>query len=422
MKDYILDKITRFFLTSSDFNGILLCNLAEVVKKPWPDTQHHVAKLLQDGKITLSFSSHTGNPHIKRLPDLSVPEQLAKLSAEDPDTICAYPSAGVIRAATDLSMYDTRPFTRRLALAEVQLTPVFFDLRVLDQYFRDPRYDFHFYDRAGTISITTEHYESPEVQERDKVLLNSFGIGYDSRRDRVVIVYLRYLSHLSPEHQQIWNAHIITDACMMNSDYERATVYGEWPEYHSAYEAFLTEQIEINKLTRLMGMPNLFRETFEEDRPLGFNPMLRPTLKNFNDFVHLLDKLLSENLNRAFFRDEVPLETPIRRADNTVEMRQRATLQLLEDFISSNYHTADGEDIAREVVAPLKNIRKLRQPPAHAVQGDEYDPTYPGRQDELVGEALQTLQKLRLIFSCHRIARQRYSPPAWLDSNKIVFY
>ena len=172
---------------SSDFNGILLCNLAKAVNKPWLDTQHHVAKLLQDEKITLSFYSHTGNPHIKRLPDLSVPEQLAKLNTETPDTVCAYPSTGVIRAAADLSLYDTRPFTRRLALAEAQLTPIFFDLDVLDQYFRDPRYDFHFYDSKGRISITTEYYQSPEVRERDKVLLNSFGIGYDSSRHRVVI-------------------------------------------------------------------------------------------------------------------------------------------------------------------------------------------------------------------------------------------
>jgi hypothetical protein len=102
-------------------------------------------------------------------------------------------------------------------------------------------------------------------------------------------------------------------------------------------------------------------------------------------------------------------------------MRQKGTLQLLEDTLSSNYRTTDGEDISREVVAPLRKIRKLRQTPAHAVELDEYDSTYSQRQDDLVGEAVQTLQKLRWIFSCHRIARQRYAPPKWLDSDKIVF-
>jgi hypothetical protein len=127
MSGHILDTITHFFLTSSDFNGILLSNLTAAVKKPWPNTQRHVIKLLQDGKIALSFSSHTGNPHIKRLPDLPVPDQLAKLIAEEPHTICAYPSADVIRTTADLSKYDAQPFTRQLALAEAQLTPIFFD-------------------------------------------------------------------------------------------------------------------------------------------------------------------------------------------------------------------------------------------------------------------------------------------------------
>jgi hypothetical protein len=422
MSNHILDTITGFFLTSSDFNGILLSELAEELGMPWPDTRKPISSLLQEGKISLSFTSHTGNPHLKRLPDIPIPEQQAKLTAEEPHTICAYPSAAVIRAAGDLSGYDTRPFTRRLALAEAQLMPVFFDLDVLEQYFRDPRYDFNFYDLAGTISITTEHYQSSAVQERDKVLLQSFGIGYDSERNRVVVVFLRYLSDLSPEHQQIWNAHVISDVCTMNSDYARASIYGAWPEYHSAYQAFLREQTELNVLALLIGKPPLFRETFEDRRPAGFSPMLRPTRKNFHDFVHLLDKLLSENLNLDFFRGDVPLETYRRRSDGTTEVLRKGTLQLLEHWLSAGYRTADGEDIAREVVAPLREIRALRQKPAHALDGDVYDRTYPRRQDELLGKAVRTLTQLRLMLSCHPSARQQYAPPAWLDSDKIVFY
>ena len=260
------------------------------------------------------------------------------------------------------------------------------------------------------------------ITNRDKVVLESFGIGYDDQRNRVVIAFLRRLSGLSSEHQHIWNAHVITDGCTMNSDYARAAIYGAWPEYHSAYQAFLREQTEINKLANLIGRPHLFRETFEERRAPGFTPMLRPTRKNLYDFVHLLDKPLSENLNRNFFRDKVPLETSVRRANGTVQMQQKGTLQWLEDLLSSRYCTADGEDIAREVVAPLRKIRKLRQTPAHRLEVDEYDPTYPRQQDELLGEAVRTLTKLRWIISCHSSARQQYSPPAWLDGDKIVFY
>jgi len=50
-----------------------------------------------------------------------------------------------------------------------------------------------------------KHYESSDTDDRDKVLLDTFGIAYDSNRNRVVVVYLRYLADLNPEHQQIWN-------------------------------------------------------------------------------------------------------------------------------------------------------------------------------------------------------------------------
>jgi len=378
--------------------------------------------LVRENKISLTFASHSGNPYIKRLSDLPVDDQLTRLAEEDLWTICAYPSPQAIRVAADLSTYGTRPFTRRLALAEPQLMPVFFDLQVLDRYYRDPRYHFDFHDYAGSISITTEHYDSPDVAETDKVFLQTFGIGYDSRRNRVVVAFLRYLANLSPEHQQIWNPYVVQDTCSMNSDYERAAIYGHWPEYHSAYQAFLTEQAEINKLAHLIGKPNFFRETFEEQRPKEFNPMLRPTRKNLDDFVHLLDKMLSENMNRDFFKGDIPLEHQVHRRDGTVEVQQLGTLRLLEDWLSTRYHSATGEDVSREVVAPLREIRKLRQKPAHTLQDDEYGRAYPCRQDEILGEACRALTKLRLILWSHPQARGRYESPKWLDSDRVVFY
>src|SRR5207249_1962449 len=119
----------------------------------------------------------------------------------------------------------------------------------------------------------------------------TFGIGYTDARERAVVVYLRYLADLSPEHQQIWNAHVAQSPCRMNSDYARVTIDGDWAEHYSAYQALLTEQAEINKLAIMIGKPPVFRKTFEEDRPDGFTPMLRPTKRNYDEFVHLLDKM-----------------------------------------------------------------------------------------------------------------------------------
>jgi hypothetical protein len=66
-------------------------------------------------------------------------------------------------------------------------------------------------------------------------------------------------------------------------------------------------------------------------------------------------------------------------------------------------------------------IRELRQEPAHALKANEYDLEYPARQDELLGEAVRSLTKLRLALSSHEAARD-YKAPDWLDGDKIVFY
>jgi len=422
MKERISTRIRDFFLGSSDFNGILVAKLCEEFDLDWSEIQPHVTALLSEEAISLTFGSHSLNPHIKRLPDLPVDEQLERLATEDPLACCAYPSSREIRAASDLSSYDSRLFTKRLALAEPQLMPVFFDLDILDRYYRDPRYHFDFQDYGGSIGIAAEHSDSTDFAEQDKILLQSFGIAYDSSRHRVVVVFLRYLSDLSPEHQQIWNAYVVTQACSMNSDYRRAVLFGHWHEYYSAYQAFLTEQAEINKLTKLIGKPDLFNQTFDEHRPQGFHPMIRPTRQSFDEFIHLLDKLLSENINRDFFRSDIPLEREITRDDGAVEIQRLGTIQLLESWLSTRYRTSEGEDVSHEVVAPLKEVRKLRQKPAHVLRTNEYDQSYPGLQDKLVGEACRALTKLRVILWSHPRAGDRYTPPAWLDGDKIVFY
>lgn len=344
------------------------------------------------------------------------------MELEEPGGICLYPTAEVVAARADLSRYDGLPYTRRLALAKAQLTPIFFELNVLEKYFRDPRYSCRFHDRAGSISVHDEHYLSDQMPERDKVLLQSFGIGYDEKRNRVVVVYLRYLADLSSEHQQVWKAHEIAGRCTMNGDYFRSSIQGKFPEHYSVYEAFIQEQLEINKLSQLMGKPLLFRSTFEEgERPLEFSPMLRPTLRNFQQFALTLDKMLSENLNRDFFRGDIPLEDKITAADGSIEVRQLGTITLLERWLNAKYRDRDGQEVGDEVVQPLRKVRNARQPMAHSLSGDSYDSSLPNNQDALLVAALRSLQKLRLILSSHPKA-SGYAAPDWLDGDKIVFY
>ena len=368
-----------------------------------------------------AFYSHQDNPHILRLEPPPLSEQLRLLEKEAVGNVALYPAREALLTRSDLSLFDGQPFTRRLALGEPQLIPVFFELRVLDQYYRDPRYEFDFREYSGMLTIRGDAYQSSETPCRDKVFLQSFGIAYDQKRRRVVAAFLRYLKELTPAHQAIWSAHQIEGPCVMNSDYRDATLFGRWPRYRSAYAALLAEMVEICKLSALIGKPPLFRKTWEKERPQGFQLMLRPTTRSLEDFVHVLDKMLSENINCEFFKGDLPLEDSRKRSDGQSVVTTPGTLILLERWLSKLYRTADGQDIAAEVLAPLDVIRKRRQAPAHRLMEDRYDEDLSGQQDALVGDLVRGLATLRQILSSHPRARS-YSAPEWLDGDKIVFY
>jgi len=209
----------------------------------------------------------------------------------------------------------------------------------------------------------------------------------------------------------------------MNSDYANASIYGAWPKYHSAYEAVFAEQHEINRLCEVIGKPPLFKEVLDEDkRPLEFAPMLLPTQRQFNAFAQTLDKLLSENINREFFQDDIPSEDRMEAKDGSIERRQVGTITLVERFLKKHYRTADGEEISGEIVGPWRNVRKLRSAPSHTFRADTYDLRFPGEQDDLLGEVVRNLTRLRLVLWSHPKARHNYKPPDWLDGDKIVFF
>lgn len=415
------EAITEFFVNSHDFNGLHLFKLSHFAKVPEPKIRAGIEQLLRDNEIDLAFESISQNPHIKRIEDLPVEKQIEKLRNEPLIGICAYPKAHLVEQQIDLSNYNDRPYTKRLWQVEPQLTPVYFDLAVLERYFRDARYEFEFNDLQGSISVRGKHYDDSSITEKDRVFLQTFGIGYDDSRNRVVVAYLRYLSNLSPEHQQYWQTFLCHKKCTSNSDYHNASILGAWPEHISVYAAFLREQIEINRICELIERPPLFLKTYEEKRPMGFHAMINPTKKSFDDFVHLLDKLISDNINQKFFGDDIEFENIKEHDDGTIERQRMGTLQLLENWLSKFFKVPDKPNAVKDNLSSFRELRKLRQTPAHKIEDDEYDIEYTKRQDELVEKVYHTLMWLRLVFSKHPMAHS-YKPPEWLREDKIVFY
>ncbi len=252
----------------------------------YEELKNILVQLLKENKVSLVFSSIFENIHIKALTDLPTEKQLEKLQSDSPNDMAVYPSPQTLKQIIPEEKFAGRPFTRRLLLGEPQLHPVFFHFDVLERYLNDPRYNFNFEDNQGSISIAHKYYQSKSVAAKDKIFIQTFGLGYTAspkNRDRVIVVYLRYLSDLSPHHQQIWNTFLVKKKCKVNGDYHRNTM-GHWSEYGSIYLAFFEELKHINAMTQLMGKPNLFKNIFDGDRPREFSSFLRPTKKKLSQF------------------------------------------------------------------------------------------------------------------------------------------
>ncbi|NYB28163.1 MAG: AAA family ATPase [Methanobacteriaceae archaeon] len=413
MKNKIMDKIFEFYINSHDFNGISIFDLEREFKSE--KIKSIIADLIREKKVTISIEE---NPYIKHFPEVSVETQLNRLETYS-GIICVYPSPTYLKKNVDPNKYRDSPFTRELLLGKGQLEPLFFDLPVLDYYFNDPRYLVLNSDYRGSISIKDEFYFDEKLPEKDKISLQTFGLGFNEDGERVISVFLRYLSDLSPEHQQIWNTYKLTEKCYLDPDYFKNTILGEWAEYVSIYQAFCEELYQINEMCKLIGKPSLFKNDFKEKRPEDFKIFLKPTLKNYNEFIHILDKMLSENINKKFFKGEVDFDEEITRRDGKIEVRPKASIRIFEEWLRSKFRT--DEDFYREIFDPIKDIRKQRQSPAHKISEDEYDKAYHQKQDEIMLLAYSSVKGIRLALSNHPHVKD-YKVPDWLYEGKIRRY
>lgn len=400
-EELILREITDRYLTSGDFNGTPLQLLANELKIPWDGFAQDAAELIQEGKLRVVFADTDINPHILRLGCEPVQIQLEKLPTADLHA-CGYPASEHLENVVNRQDYEGKPFTLSLALGAPQLSYKAFDLSVLEFYRNDPRYEYTTDDIHGQISLTNEYYDSNHMPESDRIFLDTFGFCYDEFLNRAVAVYVRYISDLSPEHQQIWKAKELQGDYKLHPDYYRNTIVGDWGERIPIFEAFIMELQIINQMAGAMDRPPLFRVDFtQQSRPREFSFLVRPTLKEYNDFVHLLDKLLSDNISKDFFMSEIPDEYDEVRQDGKIIVRYKNTIAILNEWGHSRFRTSDWEPFDT-LIKTLHDIRQQRQKPAHAINKNVFDQQYIHRQRELMIAAYDAVRTIRLMFAKHR--------------------
>ena len=434
MKDRIKNKVYNFFIQSLDFNGIPLRNISKELNVNYENSIDLIKELVIEDIISIQSST---NPHIIGFKHYPIESQIymleeakktneavhlfgeIKIVSEDTDfPICLYPSKSYLLKKRNLIEYDNAVYTKQLALGEPHLKPIFFEIEVLDRYFNDPRFDFEFEDYSGQISCKYDENENPLVREEDNIFLKTFGLGFDENGNRLAVVYLRYLKDLTSEHQVFWKSKEKSGNCKILEEYHQNTIQGDWTFSYSIFSGFIGEQKYINDLTELIFLKPLFRKSFEnENRPKEFTFFFTPTLKNYNDFILLLDKMISENINKDFFKGKVEFFQFKELENGLVERQSKGTLQIFEEWLTSVFNVK-GDGTVSELFKPLRKIRTERQNPAHRINENQYDIKLIEKQKEIMNELYFVFRNLRNIFHQHPKARN-FEIPDWLQNGKI---
>jgi hypothetical protein len=426
----LLNRIVDFYLKSHDFNGIPAKDLLRT-----PEETAAIATLkhlVVAGRVDV-YSGEYDNPHIKRFPSLGPAMQLSFLESNEKAALCCiYPSVKTMRRLLPSIKYRTKPFTRFLALGHAQLEPVFFQLGVIGRYQSDPRYLFRFDGLDGHISVKVSVDSSRAMGEADRVFLQTFGLGKSATGYRVIVSFPRYLSNLSARHQQHWQSYKISGKCKMEKNYALRGLHGQWTDGESIYDALLQEMSHINQMCHRIGIPDLFRRDYSRDgrdaegsdlaldEPKGFGLLMVPTKKHFLEFAQVLDKIISENLNTRFFASQgIELEEKMVK-DGQVVVSQKGTLRLLEEWIAK-YIRMEGDKGPAFVVAPLKEVRKLRQGPAHKLIDDDFSIKYQHQKEQLIVDVYRAISNIRMFFQTHPKTKDYVFPEGLKPENLVVF-
>jgi hypothetical protein len=413
MIDKLYAIVENQYFGSGDFNGMPIYRLTDQFDIASIDFREVVRNAIDQEILTAMFH---GNTHIKAFSGYPKEKIIELFDVEEyPSHICLYPHTNKLITSPKLAIYKNSPYELELAKGAGQLDYRTFDLSVLEYYRNDPRYCYETDFIHGSICIEDEFFESESVPKHDQILLQTFGFAYDDNFNRYVAVFIRYLSKLSPEHQQVWAAKEVKGEIKLHPDYYASSIEGAWGTKLSIFEAFVQELKIINEMSLLIGKPNLFHNCYSADRPKEFGFLLRPTESEFNAFMLLLDKMMSDNLNKKFFEGDVDLESEEERDDGKIVVRPKGTIQILESWINKYFRPADKKTID-DMLATFRKVRNLRQKPAHKVNTDTFDQEHFRRQREIVVNSYDAVRTLRLILANHPAVKA--NPP---DINDYLF-
>ena len=304
------------------------------------------------------------------------------------------------------------------------ITPLFFEIEIIERYFKNPKYDINYTDYRGSINIKSEYLKNDGTEEYE--LIKDFGLAYHKETDRRAIVcFAGDIVRLSEKAQLLWQSFLIEkqDDYQMNEGFYKNLIKGQWVDNISIYQALLMEIHYINQMSLAMGIPEFFVIEYDyssnqyKERPLHFHNVLFPTRDNYYNFINTLEKLIISNINYKSFTVDTSI---IKKIDPIKEDGyMKGTLMMMEEWLTQNIH---GGDIIEDIIKPLKGLRKVRQKPAHELYENEYNEEIWNDQRKLMHSVYSAVRNIRLNFGNHPLSKQVEIDSILFNGTNIVDY
>lgn len=402
------------YLQSRDFNGL------HVRRGRNSNIELEAAiELVTAGLVQVVGPSDYMNIHIRPWPSRRTPamqiEEIRELSA-DAYGVALYPMAKAMKRVKLPKRYEDAPFARAMARGRSTLEVAFFSADVLEGYRNDARFRFGMGDYGISFGLTDEAFDDEDNQDRDSVSLLHLGFAYDIRDPapgdpeptivRRVAAFYGDLRDLSPEHQQRWASYQVDDEGVEPHPVWFASQMGNWPDGVGPFERLILELKNVSLLFENVWGAKLFRA---HGTPEDFGWILRADQREWDHFIHSLDKLLSDNINHTAL-DKAGI------AKKNAAGQSLGTLVRLEQFMTENGVSLEK---AKWALAPLREVRAARQKPAHALRINVTDKTFIRKQVRLMHDVNEVLINIRDWLASHPRNRGWADPSSGLKDYPI---
>lgn len=413
--DDLLASVISFYLDSREFNGLPIYEPDEI-------DGNAAAELVRQGLVQVVSSEDYMNPHIRPWQSRrTLEEQIDSLprAKKNEYAVCLYPTASALKDYDFGDRYKDRPYHRRMAEGKGTLELAFFRYDVLESYRNDPRFVFRFGDYGVDIWLNDDLYIDESEPEVDKTAIDHVGFAYDlskfdkddpnSEIRRLVCAFYVDLCKLNSAHQLRWSTYEVEPGPGVAPHHIWwGSQMGRWPDGMGPFERFFFELKTLNDLFANAHGVDLMSTV---DRPDSVGWILRPSQSEFDSFVHQLDKLLSDNLRHKAF-DELGID---RRndADELIGTLNRLDLTLERFGVS--------EPARGAALEPLRNVRRLRQKPAHALRENVTNATFVHHQASVLRDVTRSVERLRRFWQTHP-ANRDWKEPDYATEDAVSYW